>query len=194
MRKIFDPMTKIISLHGLGFIQVVLGGKQRLHVWHPALPRRSCSESSAIHSHSFSFKSTVLVGEQNNIRYTVNAPNEHAPATHDLYLHRGPRTDKGNRPWENVGQVHIQKADSLVIRPGETYTEFALDYHKTVPGGDGRVATLMTKTCEGEGAAHSSCLIGVAPDVDFDRFQWTPNELWAMVIDVLGSHQILEKV
>jgi len=49
--KDFTPTKETISLHGLGFIQIVLGGNQRMHVWHPDLPRRDCYEHSAIHNH-----------------------------------------------------------------------------------------------------------------------------------------------
>ena len=41
MSIIDDVMTDKITLHGLGFVQVQLEGSQRLHVWHPELPRRA---------------------------------------------------------------------------------------------------------------------------------------------------------
>jgi len=59
-----DVMTDKITLHGLGFVQVQLEGGQRLHVWHPELPRRACFKYSAIHDHRFNFTSRVIIGKQ----------------------------------------------------------------------------------------------------------------------------------
>ncbi|WLD70334.1 MULTISPECIES: hypothetical protein [Pseudomonas] len=42
MSIIDDVMTDKITLHGLDFVQVQLEGGQRLHVWHPELPRCAC--------------------------------------------------------------------------------------------------------------------------------------------------------
>lgn len=186
MSTVHDPMKEVISLHGLGFIQVQLQGGQRLHVWHPELPRRSCFEHSAIHNHRFSFESQVLVGEQINIRYRAIDASEEA-ATHRLYLHEGPRTANGGRPWEPNAPVIMREESHQAIPAGLAYRMYAYDFHRTEPGGDGRVATLMTKTGEGKAGAMSSCVIGVEPDTDFDRFQLSPAELWAYVLDVLGG-------
>lgn len=182
-----DPMKAPISLHGLGFIQVQLQGGQRLHVWHPDLPRRSCFEHSAIHNHRFSFESKVLIGEQINIDYRAISADDDA-ATHRLYLHQGPRTANGGRPWTPNAPVIMTEKSRLTITAGGEYFMHAYEFHRTEPGGDGRVATLMRKLGEGKAGAMSSCRIGIEPDVDFDRFQLSPAELWAYVIDVLGSH------
>lgn len=187
MSTVHDPMRETISLHGLGFIQVQLQGGQRLHVWHPDLPRRRCFEHSAIHTHRFSFESQVLVGEQINISYRAIDPTEGEDATHRLYLHEGPRTANGGRPWEPNAPVIMREGDHQTIPAGLSYRMFAYDFHRTEPGGNGRVATLMTKTGEGRSGAMSSCRIGIVPDVNFDRFQLSPTELWAYVVDVLSG-------
>ena len=74
-----------------------------------------------------------------------------------------------------------------IINAGGDYRMDAYDFHCTEPGGDGRVATIMTKFCEGEAGAISSCLIGIEPDTDFDRFQLSPAQLWTYVLEVLGA-------
>jgi len=182
----FEPTEENITLHGLGFVQVKLAGNQRMHVWHPELPRRSCFEHSAIHDHRFSFTSRVLVGQQINVRYTATRQVSDL-STHMAYLHEGKRTKRGNRPWKPdfTLAVHQQAAD--VIEAGQEYRFMAYCYHSTQPGGDGKVATIMKKTDEGTRGAHSLCALGVDPDVDFDRKQWAPEALWAIVTDVLGS-------
>lgn len=182
--KDFEPTEDTISLHGLGFIQVKLGGNQRLHVWHPDLPRRSCFEHSAIHDHRFSFTSRVLVGEMFNIDYFA-AP--YGKRTHTAYLHEGPRAAHGGRPWIPDGEVNLQGIRCKEVQAGCEYEIEAYELHRTEPGGDGRVATLMTKTWEGERGAHSFCRIGVEPDAAFDRKQLSAASLWEYVTEVLGS-------
>lgn len=195
MSTVYDPMKSVISLHGLGFIQVQLPGNQRLHVWHPDLPRRSCFEHSSIHDHRFDFHSTVLVGTQINVDYVALHPGytDGEPMTHTLYLHEGPRSPRGGRPWTPDGQVRMVEIDRKEIDAGEFYRVAAYEYHRTEPGGDGKVATLMQKTQEWPTGARSSCAIGIVPDTDFDRFQLSPAQLWAYVLEVLGAPTHIHK-
>lgn len=189
MSTAFDPMKAGISLHGLGFIQVQLPGGQRLHVWHPDLPRRRCFEHSAIHSHRFDFTSLVLVGTQININYgdIPEGAYHNVWPTHVLYLHEGPRSPNGGRPWTPNGKACMTELEREEIKAGNRYYMPAYRFHLTEPGGNGKVATFMTKHSEGQRGAQSSCLIGIEPDTDFDRFQLTPAQLWAYVIDVLSG-------
>lgn len=177
-----DLMTDKITLHGLGFVQVQLQAKQRLHVWHPELPRRACFESSAIHDHRFSFVSRVLVGTQVNHSYNMLRDDN---GDYDLYLHEGKRSANGGRPWDLDGRANMQLLSTSTILAGYSYNIAAYEYHKTEPFGDGKVATLMMKTGEWPEGAHSTCLHGIKPDTDFDRYQLTPKQLWEIVSDVL---------
>lgn len=190
-----------ITLHGLGFLQVKLQGKQRLHIWHPELPRRSCAEFSSIHDHRFSFMSKILVGTQINRRLFPSkiVPIEDAGETmanamargftHVGYLHEGPRTKFGNRPWlPHLAYAWDNDATEEEAFPaGHWYAMQKYMCHQTVPGGDGRVATIMEKTDEDTAGAHSICLLDRKPDVDFDRKQWPESVLWDVVRDVLGG-------
>lgn len=176
-----------ISLHGLGFVQIKLQGNQRLHVWHPELPRRECFEHSQIHDHRFGFNSLILIGNQVNITYTL-VPNEASICTHDTYKHEGERTKFGNRPWIYDGSVQIYKHSYEIAGPGQIYKMLPFVYHATKPLGDGKVATIMTKTYEDKArGAHSVCKYGVDPEMDFNRFQWNEKQLWEIVHDVLGG-------
>ncbi len=177
-----DVMTDKITLHGLGFVQVQLEGNQRLHVWHPELPRRACFEHSAIHDHRFNFTSRVIVGTQINHAFEME---RHDDGDFVLYLHEGMRTAGGGRPWTPDGCANMIPDGVYWISAGNDYNTQAYDYHRTEPGGDGRVATIMAKRGEYLDGAHSSCRCGVAPDTDFDRFQWAPSRLWEVVSDVL---------
>jgi len=187
-----DVMTDKITLHGLGFVQIQLEGNQRLHVWHPELPRRACFEHSAIHNHRFDFESRILVGTQINIDYAELPPASacFVEATHELYLHEGARTARGGRPWVPNGLVDMRQLRVQPITAGSTYSMKAYDFHRTEPGGDGKVATIMKKGFEGRKGAQSSCAIGITPDTDFDRFQWSPAQLWEIVADVMLGQKV----
>jgi hypothetical protein len=176
----FDPLNHQISLHGLGFIQVTLPGNQRLHVWHPDLPRRKCFEHSAIHNHRFAFRSTVLVGTQINRRYDVNLWRD---GTHDMVSHNGPRLPSGSRSSFVDGQCVIQAHDDRSYGPGEAYEMPARAYHETP--NSGIVVTLMQKLDEGTVHAHSIIRRGHEFDQSFDRFQLSDEQLWAYVVEAL---------
>lgn len=183
-----DVMKDKITLHGLGFIQVQLQGGQRLHVWHPDLPRRRCFEHSCIHDHRFAFTSTVLIGAMVNQVYTLIEGPDGLPdvvGPYISYIHEGPRTACGGRPWVPDGRLFLREMYPETVEAGQSYTMPAYLYHKTEPLGDGRVATIMRKTWEGLDGAHSLCLEGVQPDAEFDRFQLSPERLWLFVRDVL---------
>ncbi|MPS27583.1 MAG: hypothetical protein E2576_11120 [Alcaligenaceae bacterium] len=185
----FREIEQSISLHGLGFVQVRLQAKQRLHVWHPDLPRRTCFKHSSIHDHRFAFVSKVLVGVQRNVRYEeTEVPVGHG--THVAYRHDGMRYAQGGRPWDACACVTVRQAFVQDVYAGEVYTMPAYMFHETRPLGDGRVATLMTKTFEGTEGARSLCAIGVTPDTDFDRHQLSATALWDVVADVLGGRAV----
>lgn len=177
-----DVMTDKITLHGLGFVQVQLQGDQRLHVWHPELPRRRCFEHSAIHDHRFNFTSRVLVGTQINHVYKLERRMDGELV---LYLHEGARTACGGRPWTPDGRAELKRIETFKVEAGNDYNTLAYEYHRTEPGGDGRVATIMQKRGDYPAGAHSTCRHGIQPDTDFDRYQWTPAQLWEVVRDVL---------
>ena len=181
----FEETEATISLHGLGFLQVKLGGNQRLHVWHPGLPRRRCHVHSQIHDHRFDFSSTILVGTQVNWVYADFVPTDRS-ATHVVYIHDGERLPTGNRPWTPRGKLCVNRGSAERVEAGETYYMLRGVFHSTVPGGDGRVATIMRKTFIGTEAARSLCEVGVEPHADFDRLQMEDDDMWATVRDVLG--------
>lgn len=176
----FSPTREQISLHGLGFIQVALPAKRRLHVWHPDLPRRSCFQWSPIHNHRFSFRSTVLVGTQVNRRYDVG---EDPNGSHDRVSHDGPRSPKGGRMSHVSSRVFVWPRPDETYGPGDSYTMPMLQFHETP--NSGVVVTLMEKLTEGEIHAASLIVRGHEFDQDFDRFQLLPEELWGFVVDAL---------
>lgn len=178
----FEATKEQITLHGLGFLQVVLPNNQRLHVWHPDLPKRNCFEHSSIHDHRFGFISRVLIGTQVNqlwrqkVVFTGN--------THWAYLHDGERTKFGNRPWVKDHKTKlVPVGEPRRIEAGEQYEMNPYMLHSTQC--DGVCVTLMTKTHAENIGARSYCEIGVEPDVDFDRKQWSQAKLWEVFTDAM---------
>lgn len=182
MTIIADVMNKKISLHGLGFIQVQLDESRRLHVWHPELPRRACIDHSSIHDHRFDFTSLVITGELDNVVFMESASDT---GLYQTYLHEGARSPNGGRPWEPDGRIDLRPIGTQHVKEGQVYRMPAYKYHLSIPGIGGRVATVMTKTAEYPQGAHSTCLVGVEPDRDFNRFQLTEDQLWEVVMDVV---------
>ena len=180
----FEATKDQITLHGLGFLQVILPGNQRIHVWHPDLPRRKCFEHSSIHDHRFGFISKVLIGRQINQLYRVNNNASESLFTHKAYLHEGPRTEFGNRPWSEDFQCRLEPVgDPRIVIPGEQYEMNPYMLHGTYC--NGITVTLMTKTTEEKVGAHSYCEIDVKPDIDFDRKQWSQNKLWEIFTEAM---------
>lgn len=180
--KDFSPTKETISLHGLGFIQVVLPGNQRLHVWHPDLPRRNCFEHSAIHNHRFSFKSRVLKGTQKNVRVDLELSKD---GSHDIISHNGPRSDKGGRLSYPVAICNIHEGQIESYGPGEEYLMPMHQYHHTP--NDGIVVTLMQKLDDSQIHANSVCRRGITFHYDFDRFQLSPDSLFQFVLEALSQ-------
>lgn len=183
----FKETAEAISLHGLGFIQVKLQGAQRLHVWHPCLPRRACRQFSSIHDHRFGFESRVLVGELVNVTYAALTSDVAPQTTHISYLHEGERTPFGNRPWIADEALCVVEVARELVGPGASYRMLPFVYHRSEPVTPNGVATIMTKTVELGRGAHSLCEKGVRPDADFNRFQCSEKELWQVVAAVLGG-------
>lgn len=182
MIKDFTATAEQITLHGLGFLQIKLPGNSRMHVWHPDLPRRSCFEFSAIHNHRFSFRSTVLVGQQINRRFAVW---DNLDGTHDLISHDGPRSEKGGRLSFVAGQVSVRPLIDEVYEAGASYVMPELHYHATP--NSGIVVTLLEKLSEG--TVHASSLIerGCEFDQSFDRFQMSQADMWGIALDALKA-------
>lgn len=180
--KDFTPTKETISLHGLGFIQVILPANQRLHVWHPDLPRRDCYEHSAIHNHRFSFVVRVLKGEQKNARVDLELVRG---GTHTIISHNGPRSERGGRESYPVAECNVHEHEVETYRAGEEYGMVMHQYHHTP--NSGIVVTLMRKIQESHIHANSVIRKGVDFHYDFDRFQLSPERLFAYVVEALNS-------
>jgi hypothetical protein len=178
--KDFAPTKETVSLHGLGFIQLVLPANRRLHVWHPKLPRRNCYADSAVHNHRFGFHSRVLIGTQVNVPVEIELVRN---GSHEVISHNGPRCKFGGRESYPVAECNIYEGEPLFIPAGKDYSMRPGEYHHTP--NTGVVVTLMTKTQETSIHANTIIRKGVQFHQAFDRFQMSTDELMDVVKDAL---------
>jgi hypothetical protein len=182
LMKDFTPTSETVSLHGLGFIQIVLPCNRRLHVWHPELPRRECYLHSAVHNHRFGFRSDVLKGTQINVPVDIELARG---GTHRVISHNGPRSALGGRESYEVAECNLIEHEALRIEAGGSYWMAPGAYHHTPC--EGIVITLMTKLAETSVHANSIIAEGIKFHSEFDRFQLTPMQLLAYVCEAFSS-------
>ncbi len=101
-----------------------------------------------------------------------------------LISHNGPRSEKGGRLSHPVADVNVHHRKIEQYGPGEEYFMPAYEYHHTPC--DGVVITVMQKQDEGEIHANSVCRQGIDFHYDFDRFQLSPDQLFAYVTDAFN--------
>lgn len=172
----------IPRVHGNGFIQLDIDkGHQRLHIWGPQIPFKQ-SVYSGIHNHVFSFESICLVGELVHTRIDVELGADNF--THYAYqavCHDG--TD--NTVLEKVEQAALVSGVTEYIKPWDTYTFEAGEYHETDAGIP--TATLMTVTANNRdtiGDPTVLCDKAFHPSNDFTRYQ-NPDILWGIIFETL---------
>ena len=93
-----------------GFGWVILKDKTRLHLWSPLWPD---TDPQVIHSHSYYFRSTVLVGEMIATEYRV----EHNPEGKDGLVIGTVTEEK----LQNPIKCDVIKLDPIHVKVGETY-------------------------------------------------------------------------
>lgn len=173
-------------VHGNGFIQLELTESIRLHVWPDhTYPIKKQKVDTGIHTHRFSFKSTVISGELVHITYRFHMIRDGSNLilgrpTHRLYT---PGDDERLKPTEMIGQLSL--LDKLILKPGDEYTFNAGKFHATLPVAD-LSATLMEKRSVGTGPVYVVCRIDEGPDNEFDRD--TDNSeifLWGIINEAL---------
>lgn len=168
-------------LHGNGFIQLDLPNGDRLHIWHPALPRQNTS--TQIHNHKFSFRSEVLCGKLTHIHYKLET-NVEDFANGEIYnLYHPVVREKEDTVLElsNANAVFkFHPLQMLVLTEGSSYDFSYAEFHETKA--QGFTATIVHKELVVKNFIPSvACRVGSVPDNDFGRYQFEEKELWKYV-------------
>lgn len=125
------------SIHGIGMMRLYLPNNARLHIWDSKL---KLPNVSIIHTHPWSFKSTIIAGSMKQYRYdSVHPAGE--PPTHMV-----------GRIRSGAGAVVVERPiPTILIRqrhewylPGHSYEQRYDEIHETLPA-DGTV-TLVERT------------------------------------------------
>lgn len=165
-------------VHPNGFLQLDLtnDGSERLHIWHPDLPRQKTYTGT--HDHIFDMSSTVIKGRLWQVikRYTLEHRTE---PTHEVYMAQ--YTAKSQSKLEGTG-VLVQQLPEYpgLVYVNQTYTQPAFTFHESRPG-DEIVVTLMSKDRVYEGHPRVLVPLDRKPDNDFERENAPEDFLWEII-------------
>lgn len=159
---------------GLGFIQLKLDEKNRMHFWHPDLPPDDPAFNEEFHDHRYGFESRVLVGEITNELVNVQPSFQ----TTDYILNEVCCAGGG---MEELAYVSISDPVTFTVAAGQSYALTADVFHRV------RVSscvTLQTRTEELKTKARVITRAGVPSSNPFDRAIDT-DTLWNYIEDLL---------
>lgn len=194
-------------VHGNGFLQLDVGPDRRLHFWgDPRIPRQVTP--TPIHDHSFSFRSSGLIGRLFNIVWakdtTTGARPTHSvwevraesrrAGTEDTKLYPVKRRADGrvalspvpppifDEATAPIWELPMRVARCDVVHAGESYHFSARAFHESTT--DRPSATLMVKLDKyPEHKPRVLCPLGREPDNEFDRDQFPVEDLWQIIYD-----------
>lgn len=152
------------QIQGLGMLRLYLSKAVRLHVWHSGFASPGVS---TLHTHPWDFKSTVVAGQLENIRYKEHSPLDRIESSttrefNTSLLHCGP----GGGLKEDIRLVYLEQLPSEIYHEGESYTEKAEEIHESKPW-DGTVTVVSRR---------------FKPDEDHARVFWPVGTPWGSAI------------
>jgi len=169
-------------MHGNGFIQVDIAPDVRMHVWDvwPDFPAQKVR--TPIHNHTFSFTSRVIKGCLHNRIFRLVRGKEY----------RFYQTIRGQLQQTELSPVDfttsIEVIREQIIDSGSTYQFPAGMFHESIPL-DSPTITVMTITEQGAAGPGPFVLVppNIEPDNDFNRYQYSEDELDALVLKALKA-------
>lgn len=122
------------TIQGFGFARTKIGSVGRVHVWDSRL---AVPLVSSVHTHPWSFKSTIISGELINVLFMVGPDH---PRTMP-YVHQRLKTGEGGGLIGESEQMWLSPLEPHIYLLGETYEQLAEDIHRT-QAQDGTVTLL----------------------------------------------------
>ncbi len=163
---------------GLGFIQLKLDQKRRLHFWHPSLIPDDFLFSNEYHDHRYDFRSDVLVGE---------ITNHLGGATHDLTgAHELSEVCCQGGGMFPLGRVKLSDLGSFTTRAGQHYLLGNESLHRVDAV---RCVTLQTRADEVREKAKVVSLFGSPSANPFDS-NLPLDSMWAIIDDLLEPEKL----
>lgn len=108
---------------GLGFIQLKLSDRDRMHFWTPSIPRKQREE---IHNHRYEFKSIVLAGKLKFQTFTASTNSMGAYEVFETNC-----TQEGTTLTKLIKPVDIRSTGYYEINTGSKYTFPHHHFHTT---------------------------------------------------------------
>lgn len=180
-------MNFVPRVHGNGFVQVDLTPTRRLHIWgHPEIPSQKIP--TQIHDHAFSFKSRILMGCLQDIRY------REVPDPNGLFMiHRVNVREREDTTLHPTGErVTLQGTSQYHYRSGDEYLCKAGHIHQSIP--KEWTISIIEKTgptlSQGGPSPRVFVEMGLRPDNDFSRYQLSETKLWEIIAEVLMKARV----
>lgn len=175
-------------VHGNGFIQVDMNETERMHVWHPRVPRQAVP--TPIHDHVFSFESHVLIGKLVNQNYIFMPRGSQAGGPeYQIFEARMDRGDNTTlQPTGTYGSLIAYVP--LVLGPGDIYTMHKRQFHESIA--TCRALTIITKagpTLAQDPIGPAPRILvpaGLGPDNAFNRHAFPADTLWGIIEEVIA--------
>ncbi len=159
---------------GLGFIQLKLDEKNRMHFWHPDLLPDDAAFNEEFHDHRYGFQSRVLVGEITN--ELVNISHENGPF--DYILNEVCCSGGG---MTEIHHASISDPVTFTVSAGQSYSLAADVFHRVRVS---RCVTLQTRTEELKTKARVLTRAGIPSSNPFDR-SIDAETLWNYIEELL---------
>lgn len=180
-----------IRLHGNRFIQIDLDqfGEERLHLWADHVPFAQ-RYPTPVHNHVFGFESQVLSGTLIDVPYQVTAlcGADHWAMTYHTYQAQTRNRSDTILERADDREYLIFPAPPKIIPKDCAYYCEPLAYHASAY--IGHAITWMKKRQRWMDVKPSVlCPKGQLPDNSFDRYQYSAEQLWSAVEQILALSQ-----
>jgi hypothetical protein len=168
-----DSKEADIRIHGNGFVQAELADGSKMHIWGlKDCPKQK--QSSFIHDHTTSFRSTIVMGIIRNDEYSLREVYEGTPEEATIYeKYEAIVRNKKDTILKPTGEkCFIQSRRRFYFAKGTTYEFPGIPtlFHAVFP--EGCLAVTRVVRLEKEPSRNPIILVeeGKLPDNSFDRY------------------------
>lgn len=164
-------------VHPNGFLQLDIAEGKKLHIW-PDVPFKTVDVETPMHDHTFSFTSTVILGE---LKHTIYDLVEAEEGLYRLYTVFPYKAIDREDPFSLLDdkRYNMEIREEITIKAGETYSFEAFEFHSS--HAKGLTATLIiTHPFDKSRKARVTCRHDQYPQF-FKRDQFDEEFLWSII-------------
>lgn len=173
-----EKTAKRPIVHPLGFIQLYLEERRRLHVW-PEEPLKMSDPVMPIHDHTAGFTSRVLLGK---IRHITYRPVLDFRGQYHLYRIHPYIAAGAEKPFEKTDDqlYQVRYKSCQTVTRGESYSFEPFLFHETVAS-PVTVTVVQFDEFDKTKSARVICPMDRVPDSTFRRDAEDPEKLWSII-------------